>query len=61
MIVEDQDENLHEVEFINPTLPRTAFLSITLTDADKTEFLKSSWAKVTRFEDACRKYLLMII
>lgn len=60
MIIEDMNEELHEVEFVNPVLPGSTFLSITFTDADKTEFLKSSWAKVTRFEDACRKYLVMI-
>ena len=61
MIVEDQEENLHEVDFIDPKLPGTKFLSITFTDADRTEFLGSSWKKVTNFEAACDKYLAMII
>lgn len=61
VIVEDTEEELHEVEFVNPVLPGNRFLSITFTDADRTEFLKSSWAKVTRFEDACKKYLLLIV
>ena len=61
MIVEDQEENLHEVEFVNPVLPGTHFLSVTFTTEDKTEFLKSPWKKVTPFESACAKYLALII
>ena len=63
MIIEDQEENLHEVEFINPHLEKLGnkFLSITFTDTDRTEFLKSSWKKVTNFEAACMKYLAMIV
>lgn len=63
MIVEDQNENLHEVTFVDPQLDKlgTKFLSITFTDADRTEFLKSSWKKVTNFEAACARYLAMII
>lgn len=61
MIVEDTEENLHEVEFVNPTLPGNAFLSITFTDQDRTEFLKSSWKKVSNFEEACKKYLRLIV
>ena len=63
MIIEDQEENLHEVSFIDPQLEKlgTKFLSITFTDADRTEFVKSSWKKVTNFEAACMRYLAMII
>ena len=61
MIVDDQDENLHEVPFIDPVLPGTKFLSITFTDQDRTEFLGSSWKKVTNFEAACARYLAMIV
>ena len=34
MIIEDQEENLHEVTFIDPKLPGNKFLSITFTDVD---------------------------
>ena len=61
MIIEDQEENLHEVTFIDPKLPGNKFLSITFTDADRTEFLASSWRKVSNFEAACAKYLAMIV
>lgn len=61
MIVEDQQENLHEVPFIDPSLPGTRFLSITFTDQDRTEFLGSSWKKVSSFEGACARYLAMIV
>lgn len=63
MIVEDQDEKLSEVPFIDPDFSKLGnhFLSITFTDADRTEFLKSSWKKVTNFEAACAKYLAMIV
>lgn len=61
MIVEDLEENLHEVEFIDPILPGNKFLSITFTDQDRTEFMKSSWKKVTNFEAACARYLAMIV
>ncbi|MCR4308175.1 MAG: hypothetical protein NUV80_06470 [Candidatus Berkelbacteria bacterium] len=62
MIVEKQDtEELEEFSFINPDLPGNKFLSITFTADDRTEFLGSSWKKVTSFEDACKKYLLLIV
>lgn len=61
MILEDTNEQLHEVGFINPQLPGNHFLSITFTEADKTEFMHSSWKRVSSFEDACRLYLSMIV
>ena len=61
MIVETTDEELHEVSFVSPDIPGTQLLSVTFTEADRTEFQKSAWSKVTRFEDACRKYLLLIV
>lgn len=61
MIVEKLDtEELEEFSFINPDLPGNKFLSITFTADDRTEFLASSWKKVTNFESACMKYLAMI-
>ena len=63
MIIESQDEQLHEAGFIEPKLSGlgTKFLSITFTEQDRTEFLESSWKRVTNFEAACAKYLAMII
>lgn len=61
MIVEKLDEELVETTFVNPDLPGNKFLSITFTEEDRTEFLRSSWAKVTWFEDACKKYIAMIV
>lgn len=61
MIVEDLDENLHELPFISPVLPGNKFLSITFTDDDRSQFLKSEWRKVTNFEAACALYLALIV
>ena len=62
MIVEKLDtEELEEFSFINPDLPGNKFLSITFTSADHTEFLKSSWSKVTSFPEACKKYIRLIV
>ncbi len=61
MIVEQLDQELVETTFVDPTLPGNKFLSVTFTEEDKTEFLKSNWAKVTSFEEACKKYLFLIV
>ncbi len=61
MIIEKLDGELEETTFVNPVLPGNKFLSITFTEEDRTEFLKSQWSKVTQFEDAARKYLGMIV